>query len=76
MFEAKEKFCKDCVYYAESGKATDIQKFDALCTHPSAAQVNLVTGESEPTQCRWMRYGTRCDSEGKLFEPKQEAAAA
>lgn len=76
MFEQSEKLCKDCAYYsADDSKPSFIAKFNAVCTHPAAETTNLVTGEMEPTECRWMRNDTRCGGEGKLFSRKAEAVA-
>lgn len=55
------KLCKDC-RYCRDGKQ---------CDHPASVNIDLVTGAESRWPCSSMRLSPRCDTEGKLFEPRE-----
>lgn len=55
------KFCANCKYF-KSGKY-----FEAACTHPSAANIDLVFGLLEPQCSEARKPHGKCGPDAKLF---------
>jgi len=60
------KICKDCRYYSfppEIGMA--------ICKHPSAVEVDLVSGKEEHKSCQRQRGAGDCGPPGRHWEAKE-----
>jgi hypothetical protein len=70
---ARTRYCRDCRFITLPAPGA----FDlATCAHPMAATLppdHLVSGQGERRQlyCVSMRSGSKCDTDGKLWERRQ-----
>lgn len=59
--------CKDCLYYEPYGFIKD------TCKHPSALQVDLVTGEEWYQKCSYQRFPFgKCKVEAIHFQERKK----